>query len=99
MNKKKRKDKSIRNSYFLFETKRKILKSLKKNTNLNRLTNWNSVSLLTNSKLNYSNVQVVNRCVLSFRKSKYTKNLKFSRLQFLKLARNGFINGLKKGVW
>ena len=99
MKKKTRKDKNNRNLNFLFETKRIILKSLKKNSNLTRLTNWKSTSFLTNSELNYSTVQLVNRCVLSDRKNKFTKNLHISRLQFLKVARNGFLNGLSKSSW
>ena len=99
MKKKTRKDKKNRNLNSLFETKRLILKSFKKNYNLTRLSNWNSANYLTNSDLNYSSVQLVDRCIMSNRKNKYSKTFSISRLQFLKFARNGFINGIKKGSW
>ena len=99
MKKKIIKDKNNRYLNSLFETKRTILKSLKKNYNLTRLTNWNSAINLTDSNLNYATAKLVNRCILTGRKSKYTKSLNISRLQFLKAARNGNIVGLKKGSW
>jgi len=37
--------------------------------------------------------------LLTGRKSKVNKSYKFSRLSFLRLARNGLIVGLKKSSW
>ena len=99
MKKKSRKEKLYRNSYASVEKKRIILKSISKNFNLTRLTNWNASSSLTRKNLNYSTTKLTKRCVLTNRKNKSTNLLNISRLTFLHLARNGDIVGLKKAVW
>lgn len=99
MKKKNRKEKLYRNLYASVENKRTILKSISKNFNLTKLTNWNAFSDLTSKSINYSHSKLTKRCVLTNRKNKYTKVLNVSRLKFLQLARNGEIVNLKKAVW
>ena len=99
MKKKSRKEKLYRTSYASVEKQRIILKSISKNFNLTRLTNWNASSSLNHKNLNYSTTKLTKRCVLTNRKNKSTNLLNISRLAFLHLARNGDIIGLKKAVW
>lgn len=93
------KDKNKRNFSLKFEKKHFILKSLMKNTNTIKTLRWNTSLKLTSLDLKHSFVKTVNRCILTGRKNKFNKNFKFSRLTFLKLARNGYINGLFKSSW
>ena len=99
MKSKVRKDKNNRKLMSKVEIKSLILKSLKKNYNLTKLTNWNSGVNLTKPTFNYVTTKLVNRCVITGRKSIYTKILNISRLKFLQLARNGDLVGLKKASW
>ena len=99
MKKKNRKEKLYRNLYASVEKKRFILKSISKNFNLTKLTNWNAFNGLTHKSINYSSTKLTKRCVLTNRANKYTKVLNISRLKFLHLARNGEIIDIKKAVW
>lgn len=55
---------------------------------------------MSNLTKNQNKTKFVNRCILTARKAKFNKNFKnFSRLSFLKLARSGTINGVKKASW
>ena len=99
MKKKNRKEKLYRNLYSSVENKRIILKSISKNFNLTKLTNWNASSVLANKNINYSSNKLTKRCVLTNRKNKYSKVLNISRLKFLQLARNGELINLKKAIW
>ena len=93
------KDKKKRDFSLKFEKKRFILKSLTKNNNLIKSTRWNTSLNLTKLEANSFFTRTVNRCVLTGRKNKLHNKFRFSRLTFLKLARNGFINGLHKSTW
>jgi len=93
------KDKRKRNLHLDLENKRIILKNISNNTNVTKPIRWNSELELTNSSFNSSKKnQIVNRCILTGRKSKVAPKFRVSRLSFLKLARNGFISGLKKSM-
>lgn len=92
------KDKIKRNLNLKFENKRIILKSIIKNNNICKTIRWNSELKLTEINLNSYKNRMVNRCVLTGRKGKFNKSFRFSRLSFLRLARKGFISGLKKSV-
>jgi len=90
-------DKKKRNSNIKFETKRCILKNFYKSSKISKTVSWNS-NLKLSIKTNNSN-QFVSRCVFSGQKKKINNLFHVSRLSFLKLARNGFINGIKKSTW
>jgi len=91
-----RKDKKRRNLYFKFENKCIILKSIAQNYLILKTIRWNSELKLNTFLSNSHKTRLVKRCILTGRKNKFNKNLNISRLVFLKLARKGFITGLKK---
>jgi ribosomal protein S14 len=91
------KDKKKRNLSFVSENKKFVLKSIYKNLSLPKIIRWNS-SLKFTKNLNYSH-SCVNRCVVTGRKKQINKKFRFSRLSFLKFARNGFISGIRKSAW
>lgn len=93
------KDKCRRQIVSNLETKRIVLKSIVRNHNLLDITRWSANLDLSDLSANSSKCRVVNRCLLTGRKSKVNKSYKFSRLSFLRLARNGLIVGLKKSSW
>ena len=92
-------DKSRRQMVADFETKRVILRSILRNKNLADKMRWSASIVLSDLFVNSSKCRVVNRCLLTGKKSKVRKFYNFSRLSFLKLARNGLIIGLKKVSW
>lgn len=92
-------DKCKRQMVSDFEIKRVVLKSIIRNQNLLDRTRWSANIELSGLPVNSSKCRVVNRCLLTGRKSKVNKLYNFSRLSFLRLARNGLIVGLKKSSW
>jgi ribosomal protein S14 len=93
------KDKKKRKLGFEDENKKIVLKSIYKNTNLSKIIRWNSaIKLTVIPKASFAS-NFVNRCVLTGRKKQTDKNFRFSRLSFLKLARNGLISGVSKSTW
>ena len=93
------KDNKKRILNYKLENKKFILKSIFKNTNVSKIVLHNSGLKFTEfSNFSYETA-LVNRCVLTGRNKRFKNFLKFSRLAFLKYARNGFIYGLKKSAW
>jgi small subunit ribosomal protein S14 len=92
-------DKYRRNLVSNFEVKRIILKSIVRNNNLDRKIRWSAQLNLSDIFVDSARARVVNRCILTGRKAKVRESYKFSRLSFLRLARNGLISGLKKSSW
>ncbi len=90
------KDKKKRSLYFKFEKQSLILKSIAQNYSIAKTIRWNSELNLTRLLLNSYKTRLVKRCILTERKNKFNKLLNISRLSFLRLARKGFITGLKK---
>ena len=90
------KDKNKRILSSKIENKRIILKSIVCNNKISKIIRWNCELKLTSFPSNNLKTGVVNRCMFTVRKGKFNKKFRFSRLSFLKLARNGFIGGLKK---
>ena len=89
-----RKDKKLRLQFLEKEQKNVILKSLTKNNNFSKIVRWNSgFSLLHNYFT--SKAVLVNRCIFSGRNSKFNY-YRFSRLSFLKFARNAMVPGIFK---
>ena len=99
MKKLNQKEKTNRAIVYEFEDVRTILKSIVKNIKLINLTRWNAVLKLTTLPKKSIRTRLVNRCVLTGRKGKFTNSYKFSRLVFLRLLRAGNISGLKKSTW
>jgi len=93
------KDKKRRLLVSKLETKRIILNSIVRNNNLLKRVRWSANLQLSDLFVNSSKSRLVNRCIITGRKSKVIKNYRFSRLSFLRLARNGLILGLKKSSW
>lgn len=99
MKKLNQKEKNNRAIVYEFEDVRIVLKSIVKNIKLINLTRWNAVLKLTTLPKKSIKTRLVNRCVLTGRKGKFTNSYKFSRLVFLRLLRSGNISGLKKSTW
>ena len=93
------KDKQFRSDVKKFERKRLILKSIIKNTYLADIIRWNAVLKLTKLPSNTSKVYITNRCTLTGRRKYINKFYRFSRIEFLKLARSGKISNLRKSTW
>ena len=81
------------------ELKHFILKQIANNSNYQRVTKWNAFNKLINLPKSSSKTYVTNRCVKTINKKTFHKFSKFSRMVFLKLARNGYISGLRKSSW
>lgn len=93
------KDKKKRGLVYKSEKDLFILKNLSKNTSIKPSLRHNISLKLFNISDNEFNTRVVNRCIVTYRKSKIHNYFRFSRLFFLKLARQGAISGLKKSSW
>lgn len=93
------KDKYRRKLVSEHETRRVILKSIIRNRNLLDRIRWSAKLELSDLTVNSSKFRTVNRCIFTGRKNKIRKFYNFSRLVFLRLARNGLIVGLKKSSW
>ena len=88
-----------RNYFYKSELNTFILKNLSTNKNLKNSIRFNITLKLFNLSLNNFKTRSVNRCIFTNRKSKISKNFRFSRLVFLRIARQGQIHGLKKASW
>ena len=92
------KDKNKRMLHCQFENTQVILKSIVKNSNLTKTIRWNSELKLSQIPKTKFKTQLVKRCILTGRKSKFNERFRFSRLSFSKLVRNGCISGVKKSA-
>ena len=81
------------------EKQRLIIKSIYKNTNVSKLVRWNSGLKLTSISKVFNPTSLNNRCIITGRKKQINNLFRFSRLSFQRLARNGFISGIRKSVW
>ena len=90
-------DKKKRNLNVKFDNKRFVLKSLYKNVKISKANRLSSISKISDKK--YSSSNLVSRCIFTGQKKKINNYFHVSRLSFLKLARNGFISGIKKSTW
>ena len=93
------KDKKHRISIKNLELKHFILKQISNNNNFQKVVKWNALNKLTYLPKNSSKTFITNRCVKTINKKTFHKFSNFSRMVFLKLARNGFIAGLRKSSW
>lgn len=89
----------LRNKIVLNETKHFILKSIVKNFNFFILIRWNALLKLKELTKNSSKVSTAGRCLASTNRKRFNKLTGFSRHIFLKVIREGYINGVKKSSW
>jgi ribosomal protein S14 len=99
MNKYNLKEKRNRTARFFIEDNQIILKSIRQNTFIEKPTKLNTTLKISNMTKYFNKIRFVNRCILTGRKNHVHKLFRFSRLVFLRLARNSDIVSLKKGVW
>jgi ribosomal protein S14 len=93
------KDKKIRKAIKKLEKKKFIFKTILNNVNLPYLIRFNASSNLNNQPKKASKTLVSNRCIATVNKKKFGKFTHYSRIFFLKLARNKNIYGLTKASW
>lgn len=92
-------DKFRRHEFLKAELKKKILKSIIKNTETTLIVRYYAFynyTLLTRSS---SITQVKNRCVLSGRKWMIVKKTRYSRFMLRREAYRGNLPGLMRGSW
>lgn len=94
-----KKDYKNKQNFKNLEYKKTILKNLTNNINYQIPSRWKLFEevfkFLPQTSLHHFN----NRCIITGRKKRINKLYSFSRIIFLKLARFGNINGLKKSSW
>lgn len=93
------KDKKLRNTISINETKHFILKSIVKNLNFFILIRWKAFLKLKELAQGASKISLTNRCLSSINKKRFNKLTSFSRHIFLKNIRAGSVNGIKKSSW
>ena len=93
------KDKKTRMFIKDLELKHFILKQISNNNNFQKITKWNALNKLSYLPKFSSKTYITNRCVKTVNKKTFHKFSNFSRMVFLKLARNGYISGLRKSSW
>lgn len=99
MHKLLQKDKNSRIKIKNFENKRFIFKNLINNSNVSKLIRWKFLEKVFLLPVESSLSHITNRCVITNRKKRINKLYSISRISFLKLARKGYVNGLKKSSW
>lgn len=93
------KDNKIRKNIKTLEKKRFIFKTILNNINLPSLVRFNALNELSSLPKTSSKTLISNRCVATVNKKKFGKLTNYSRIFFLKLARNKKIFGLTKSSW
>lgn len=82
-----------------FELERFVLKQIYINSNFIKLLRWNALNKLGVISNRSSKTFLSNRCVKTINKKTFHKFSNLSRTVFLKLAKSGFISGLRKASW
>ena len=93
------KDKKIRKTIQNLEKKKFILKTISNNINLPYLLRFNAFNNLNSITKKASKTLVSNRCIATVNKKKFGKLTHYSRIFFLKLARNKKIHGITPASW
>ncbi len=93
------KDKKVRQKINQFEKKKFILKIIQNNINLPYLLRFNASNNLNSMTKKASKTLISNRCITTINKKKFGKLTNYSRIFFLKLAKNKKIYGLSKASW
>lgn len=89
-------DKISRSIHLKFENQCIILKSISKNGSIAKPIRWNSELKFSILLSKSYKTRLVNYCILTGRKNKFDKSSNISRTAFLRIARKGFVPGLKK---
>lgn len=93
------KDQKNRQTVKKLELKNFILKQISANSNFSRTTQWNALSKLSSLTKRKSKTVLSNRCVKTVNKKTFHKFTSFSRTIFLKLAKSGYVSGMRKSSW
>lgn len=93
------KDRKNRKIVKELELKHFILKQISTNSNFLRTTRWNALHKLSSLSRESSKTVLSNRCVKTINKKTFHKFTNFSRTVFLKLAKSGYISGMRKSSW
>jgi ribosomal protein S14 len=93
------KDKKVRKKIKDLEKIKFIFKIISNNSNVSNLIRFNAYYNLNSMPTGASKTFVSNRCVNTLNKKKSNKLTHFSRIIFLRLARNKKIHGLTKSSW
>ena len=93
------KDKKVRKKIKKLEKKKFILKIILNNINLPYLLRFNASNNLNNITKKASKTLISNRCIATVNKKKFGKLTHYSRIFFLKLARNKKIHGITPASW
>lgn len=93
------KDKKVRKYIKAFEKKKFILKLIQNNFNLPYLLRFNASNTLNSITKKASKTLTSNRCIATINKKKFGKLTNYSRIFFLKLAKNKKIHGLTRASW
>lgn len=93
------KDKKNRKIVKNLELKHFILKQISTNSNFLKTTRWNAIYKLSSLPKKSSKTVISNRCVKTVNKKTFHKFTNFSRTVFLKLAKSGYISGMRKSSW
>ena len=93
------KDKKLCLKVASIENQHYSLKCIIKNFNFFLLIRWNASLKLTLLQRNNSKNAIVNRCLQTVNKKRFNRLTTFSRHVFLKLIRQGLINGIQKASW
>ena len=94
-----RKDKHKRELISNAEVKHFVFKNIVNNHVFQSKIRWKAALNLSKNFKNFNFQSLINRCIFTSRKKRINKLYSFSRIIFLKLARSGYINGLKKASW
>lgn len=93
------KDKKVRKKIKTLEKKKFVLKIIQNNLNLPYLLRFNASNNLNSISKQASKTLISNRCIATINKKKFGKLTNYSRIFFLKLAKNKKIFGLTPASW
>lgn len=93
------KDKENRKTIKRLELENFILKQISTNSNFLRTIRWNALYKLSEISKKSTKTLISNRCVQTINKKTFHKFTNFSRTVFLKLAKSGYISGMRKSSW
>ena len=88
-----------RKSFFQYEKKRLLLKSITQNLKLSNRTRWKLQKFFFNFPLKSSLTQIQNACILTGRTSSVYRFSKLSRLQLKKFVCNKLLGNVNKHSW
>jgi ribosomal protein S14 len=93
------KDKENRKTIKRLELENFILKQISTNSNFLKTIRWNALYKLSEISKKSTKTLISNRCVQTINKKTFHKFTNFSRTVFFKLAKSGYISGMRKSSW